>query len=138
MFSAEQTADRPLSSGTKIEAPENSTSSNDVLLLPMGLASVHAFFFFFFSLTGKFSLTGELYSYHKFQDISLLEFSGVLFVLLAQEQLSNPLFKCPQDEEDRPSHQRNNNFHLRGKMPPANSVHIFPNTFVKLFALNNL
>lgn len=65
----------------------------------------------------KFSLTGELHSYHQLQDTSLLSFSGVvLSVLLAQ----NPLFKCPQNEEDKPSHQQNNNFHLVKKIHLAN------------------
>lgn len=70
----------------------------------------------YFFRPGKFSLTGEVHSYHGFQDTPLLSLSGVvLFVLLARKWLSNPLFKCPQNEEDKPSHQQHNNFHLGEK-----------------------
>ena len=101
----------------KTQALEYSAGSLVIILLPVGLALFHAVFFFFFLRWGKFSLTGEVHSYHKLQDTLLLSLSGLLlFDLLAQKQLSIPLFKCPQNEEDKPPNRQNNNFHWGEKI----------------------
>lgn len=82
-----------------------------------GPGSIPCCIFFFFLRWGKFSLTGEVHSYHKLQDTLLLSLSGLLlFDLLAQKQLSIPLFKCPQNEEDKPPNRQNNNFHWGEKI----------------------
>ena len=112
--SLSKNTDLPLLSGEKPHALEYSAGSLVILLLPSGLAVFHTVFFFRW---GKFSLTGEVHSYHKLQGTLLLSRSGVLlFDLLAQKRLSIPLFKCPQHEEDKPPNQQNNNFHLGGKI----------------------